>query len=142
MESRELRIGNLVSLRTPAQSPIKGYVVSIGKVSIIKQNKITVIFFNGPHHSLSIETYRPIKLDEKWLLEFGFDKQEYMRGYIGIDTCNINFILTEPNEFNEYYTFHFKSGSVQIFKKLKYVHQLQNLFYELYDQELILTKKP
>jgi len=71
-------------------------------------------------------------------LKFGFNK-EYQKGYIGIDVCNSDFVLTEPLKMGEWqtnYTFQFETGSVPKFKEIEYVHQLQNLFFYLSGEEL------
>ena len=86
------------------------------------------------------DVFTPIPLTEEWLLNFGFNK-EYQKGYIGIDVCNSDFVLTEPLKMGEWqtnYTFQFETGSVPKFKEIKYVHQLQNLFFCLCGEELIL----
>ena len=86
------------------------------------------------------DVFTPIPLTEEWLLKLGFDK-EYQKGYIGIDVCNSDFVLTEPLKMGEWqtnYTFQFETGSVPKFKEIKYVHQLQNLFFCLCGEELIL----
>ena len=81
----------------------------------------------------------PIPLTEEILLNFGFNK-EYQKGYIGIDVCNSDFVLTEPLKMGEWqtnYTFQFETGSIPKFKEIEYVHQLQNLFFALTNEELI-----
>ena len=86
------------------------------------------------------DVFTPIPLTEEWLLKFGFNK-EYQKGYIGIDVCNSDFVLTEPLKMGEWqtnYTFQFETGSVPKFKEIKYVHQLQNIYFALTGEELIL----
>ena len=80
----------------------------------------------------------PIPLTEEILLKFGFNK-EYQKGYIGIDVCNSDSVLTEPLKMGEWqtnYTFQFETGSVPKFKEIEYVHQLQNLYFALTGEEL------
>ena len=86
------------------------------------------------------DVFTPIPLTEEWLLKFGFNK-EYKKGYIGIDVFNSDFVLTEPLKMGEWqtnYTFQFETGSVPKFKEIKYVHQLQNIYFALTGEELIL----
>lgn len=81
--------------------------------------------------------YEPILLTEEWLLKLGFNK-EYRYGYIGIDVCDTDFVLTYPeamDEHLEHFSFEFEVG-VQKFKEIKYVHELQNLFHSLTGTEL------
>ena len=84
----------------------------------------------------------PIPLTEEILLNFGFNK-EYQKGYIGIDVCNSDFVLTEPLKMGEWqtnYTFQFETGSIPKFKEIEYVHQLQNIFFSLCGEELTFKK--
>ena len=86
------------------------------------------------------DVFTPIPLTEEWLLKFGFNK-EYKKGYIGIDVFNSDFVLTEPLKMGEWqtnYTFQFETGSVPKFKEIEHVHQLQNLYFALTGEELIL----
>ena len=82
--------------------------------------------------------FNPIPLTEEILLKFGFNK-EYQKGYIGIDVCTSDFVLTEPLKMGGWqtnYTFQFETGSIPKFKEIEYVHQLQNLFFSLCGEEL------
>ena len=139
MKANDLRIGNLVSLRTPCTSPKKGMKISIGEIIIIKKNKITVKFLDGFSHSLLLNTFRPIELSKDWLFRFNFSHSEFMKGYIGLETNNTSFILVEPNEFKDFYSFPFTIGGVQMNRKIEFVHELQNLYFALTNKELILN---
>lgn len=83
--------------------------------------------------------YEPIELNEKWLLNLGFNK-EYKDGYIGIDVGNTDFVLTYPKimgDFQNYFAFQFHSGGWAKFIEIKYVHELQNLFRSITGVELV-----
>tara|TARA_R110000822_G_scaffold233483_2_gene364915 strand:+ start:131 stop:478 length:348 start_codon:yes stop_codon:yes gene_type:complete len=74
------------------------------------------------------QLYKPIPLTEEWLLKFGFDIQlvEIVLG---------EFYLKKTENHFEYYC----NNRVQI----KYVHQLQNLYFALTSKELeIIYMKP
>jgi hypothetical protein len=84
------------------------------------------------------ESVKPIPLTEEWLLKFGFDKT--LNQYKTVTSINkgnsenIPFIvLYLDNEF-QYDDLRFRTN-------LKYVHQLQNLYFALTNEELKLTKK-
>lgn len=84
--------------------------------------------------------YRPIELTEEWLLKFGFNT-DYKPGYIGIDINNSDFVLTNPLKMGDWQTnfaFQFETGNVPKFKQIEYVHQLQNLYFALNGEELII----
>ena len=79
--------------------------------------------------------YRPIPLNEEWLRKFGFEKvgTNYQKGWLLLHgnnkTDTIDFLLNEPysGKFNA--------------TVLLYVHQLQNLYFALTCEELILKTK-
>ena len=85
--------------------------------------------------------YEPILLTEDWLVRFGF-KNPYDPAwfYLEINPLSRRFIVyVNPdnrgialfdNDDNEQYTYHIE---------LKYVHQLQNLYFALTGKELMLN---
>ena len=66
--------------------------------------------------------YKPIPLTEEWLFKFGFEK--------AYETCYQykDFILNDK----------FIMMDIDITIQLKYVHQLQNLYHALTDEELTI----
>lgn len=83
----------------------------------------------------------PVPLTEDWLRKLGFDDKEYKDGFIGIDVRHTDFVLTKPNikcesMTSKYYTFHCSYGGWPRFKSFKYLHDLQNFFYALYQEDL------
>ena len=66
--------------------------------------------------------YKPIPLTEEWLFKFGFEK--------AYETCYQykDFILNDK----------FIMMDIDITIQLKYVHQLQNLYHSLTDEELTI----
>ena len=135
MKATELRIGNLV------------WHIGLGEAKVGELRKDAIVLLNPKDDKgfkyepmNNFHRIEPIPLTEEWLLKFGFNK-EYQKGYIGIDVCNSDFVLTEPLKMGEWqtnYTFQFETGSVPKFKEIEYVHQLQNLYFALTGEELIL----
>ena len=88
----------------------------------------------------------PIALTEKWLFDLGFNSQ-YKKGWIGIDVRHSNgtttdFVLSYPQRMGMWQTFFaFEYDSFR-FVELKYVHQLQNLYFALTGSELVFSTKP
>lgn len=110
MKANDLMIGNIIL--NCANGPIE--ILNGEDVSIICDN---------------IHKYKPIPLTEEWLLKFGFEK-----GF------NEEPSIREKGWFNDYifigndlYFNHYE-GSV----KIKYVHQLQNLYYCLTGEQLTI----
>ena len=109
MEKKELRIGNLVS-----------WGLGVHEWEL----------YNYNDHDLDYA--KPIPLTEEWLLKFGFDEITPKYYVLNID---------ENNSFTYYYTFsggfwHFEFEGISI--KIKYVHQLQNLYFALTGEELTI----
>lgn len=75
-----------------------------------------------------------IPLTEEWLLKFGFEKDD---------------IEALSKDINSNCFMYFENGAVELLeaesqvalgKKIKYVHQLQNIYFALTNEELIYTK--
>jgi len=77
---------------------------------------------------LNLDLFTPIELTEEWLLKFAFEKiDDYTYEHVDEDY----WIWTLGH-----YSFNDSTYSIQIGKDLKYVHQLQNLYYALTGKEL------
>jgi hypothetical protein len=114
MTANEIRIGNLV------KSKLLG---TEHKVLGVYKNKI----WTDLQESWSdIEDFEPIPITEERLLRFGFENKEF-----SFDKGS--FFLMKRKSKKEYlYQAHTNRFQV------KYVHQLQNLFYSLKNQELCI----
>lgn len=132
MNAQELRIGNLVYYGVKVV-PIK----SIHTESILRAEVSVYIELNENlrHYCVNIDEVTPIPLTEQWLLDFGFEKTMAWTYAINLmGDIKLVYYLGEKG-----FSIGFKNYSD--FSNLKYVHQLQNLFYALTGQELELNKK-
>ena len=116
MKASELRIENLF---------IEEYSSTIIKVIGLEKNKIT---FSG----VFVDKWqaKPIALTEEWLIKFGFYKNDEL-------------FTIEWNEFS-FSIFDFDNGKFAInnsfnYVDINYVHQLQNLYFALTGEELIIN---
>ena len=146
MKSNELRIGNYVFLNNEIWSEYSKiplivtkldselselFPLSSGGVSIEHEDKLKNLQFNQYN-----EYIEPIPLTEKWLLKAGFVKvgMNYQKDWIllwtYLKTGEVHFVLNEPNSNKRHIT------------ELKYVHQLQNLYFALEGSEIIFSNKP
>jgi hypothetical protein len=134
MKATDLRIGNYVIFK------------SIQMVTLNQNGKYEN--YEEPHqlHQIQISSndfeyiekgqseYRPIPLTEEWLLKFGFERHhsDYSNSVIYIKDVPNN------NEFKwGVYPLELGSGFIiNKSKNLKYVHQLQNLYFALTEEEL------
>lgn len=127
MEIKELRIGNYV-------------IDNLGEILKI----------NGIRTESDLSHIRPIQLTEEWLLKYGFELYDYEPNSNIIN--NDDFIyLSYKNKLEGkgyYYTItntHYGSwqfcvkvvwAEELLIAELKYVHQLQNLYFALTNEEL------
>ena len=151
MESRELRIGNYVTedvLGISRVSDICQHVVMVEVNNLDIDNSIKIKTF-----TLNYSSITPILLTEDWLLKFGFTKHknrttkewEYFKAlpfdlvYITIDLNDGNKIIVDGKEFpcTPYVAFGHYGEGYKIHNSTK-VHQLQNLYFALTGEDLII----
>lgn len=126
IKTKELRIGNLIELRTNDDK-----LVGIEMVKKLEGEDF------GYGKLPNLDNY-PILLTEKWLFDFGFKKGDNKR----INDC-FYWIMVGSSEFS----INPNNGVVWIENKgnvfnnpalIEYVHQLQNLYFALTGEELII----
>ena len=114
MEAKDLRVGNIVR-----------YADNV----YLSASKVTEV---GDIIQYETDYYEPIPLTEEWLLKFGF-KEVIVDSWYSKLAKNKNTINIS------------KSGLVAInddkpIRAIEYVHQLQNLYFALTNEELTLIK--
>jgi hypothetical protein len=131
MKTTELRIGNLVGIKeTALHADGCNHSEAIFEIEEIKKD---VVQFKGYHANEYYTDLNPIPLTEQWLLDLGFEVERecYDKGRLSI-------LLADNN--NDYYKngrVFYKSWAIMEAQP-KYVHQLQNLYFTLTQEELIL----
>jgi hypothetical protein len=120
MKANELRIGNLVLS--------KNMPVEIEEISIK-----TVTYCFG---TFTLDYIEPIPFTEEWLLTFGFEKEDK---YVIIDDkCHDYRVYNLSNLwYNTARKLWWYNHEKLIDAKIDYVHQLQNLYFALTNEELI-----
>lgn len=120
MEEKQLRIGNLI------------HVERFGI-------NIPVIIERGSEiDNCKIDNYNPIPLTEEWLVRFGFawiDFEEENPEFLGF--IYRNEILFSSGKSTEFGIVRYKCKTIG-YVDIKYVHQLQNIYFALTGQELTL----
>lgn len=143
MKLTELRLSSLFypidrsnEVHLPIEKPFK--VCTIGfKVEAIPYDKVPAQVEKWTEFNPN--DLSPIPLTEKWLLEFGFNK-DYKKGYIGKDFSNQDFVLAEPfimGEWQNGYAFEFSAGGWSKYKEFNYVHELQNFYFAMTGNDLL-----
>ena len=114
LKATELRIGN--------------YFDNYGNIDTITPNELEALF-----ESEDRQWIKPILLTEEWLLKFGFAKIDHIAGYSF-------FSLKKKRGDNKPSISIFKTytsiGNNSSTKHCEYIHQLQNLYFALTEEEL------
>ena len=130
MEANELRIGNFVLLDIKQTLPF---------THNIKAKDIYDISI-GDNEEWTVE---PIPLTEEWLIKFGFDKRREQifknhwkdKFYIGFNYGRYS-LYQVGDVHNHWYLNHEFEKTKRITSIIRYVHQLQNLYFALTGKEL------
>jgi len=121
MEASELRIGNWY-LSTKFQTPV---ICEMGDFYEIYMRA------DGSSEYTVDDIFEPLPLTEEWLLKFGFEK---IGGYLwDCKKLGENRFLNNP-----FSPTHFEVRGFIPKSHIQYVHQLQNLYFALTGEELII----
>ena len=118
METKDLRIGNYVSYLGEPQE-----VLGMDKTQVYIKPFNFVLF-------LDIDEVEPIPITKEWLLNFRFEKKIGGDDMVYFNNNEVNIYLC--NDLNKFW-FELENGL-----EIKYVHQLQNLYFALTNEELKL----
>ena len=132
MEAREIRIGNYVSCPKSGQNPFR-----IDEIEVYRSG----LYLVGMGRDLNTHPatwygsdIKPIPLTEDWLIKFGFakdaDRNQYKKGWFRIcDTISQGLSFVDLDVFQ---------NDECVWVAVKYVHQLQNLYFALTGEELTI----
>ena len=118
MKARDLRIGNLIF-----DHECEPHYFEVEQISKYVGSELWIVYRKG---SVKTKTAEGIPLTEEWLLKFGFTFSDMIYSFDGFEILDLKQGL-------EFYNHDYPI-------KIKYVHQLQNLYYALTQTELTLTK--
>lgn len=123
MEATPLRIGNIVNYILFPNVPESAIHVVVSKIS-----DTHITFIDGDDKAYPIDDFSPSPLTEEWLLKFGFVK------VLDYPCFRLEGLQIEFNGFDSQWG----TGLLDEKTVIKYVHQLQNLFFALKGKELTL----
>ena len=124
MNAKELRTGNYVKIGEEHES-----YNCVGKT--IKWELSN--FYSLEKGYNNIEWFDSISLTEEWLLRFGFTPILCFDKPRTIKCLKQNFSIVSKND---YFDFRFNDFKLT---QIKYVHQLQNLYFSLTGEELVVS---
>lgn len=125
LKASDLRIGNKLLFL--------GDVVTFKNITEIREDGIFWIKTFEPKIESKNFHFKPIPLTEEWLLKFGLKKTEYKSQIIydsGLQ--NSTYIIIDENNSS-----YFMWGAY--LTSIKYVHELQNLYFALTGSELTVA---
>ena len=128
MKVEELRVGNFVSVARHESA-----------VKIIHPQWV---YIEGNLVNNSYDQVEPIPLTEKWLEGFGFENQD---DEIDYSEFEFNGVIIHGQGHYQQSPFLFRHESLHITDRqieIKYVHQLQNLYFALTGEDLTLRAAP
>jgi hypothetical protein len=135
MKSNELSVGNIVFVHGLHGERFMTVRAITDKGSLLDCKR--VIFFNEDNAQVGefLEHCHVIPLNENWLLNFGFKLYSDSQYRLKYELKEFEFIFPKIKEYHKK-GLYFKDIEI---KNVKYVHQLQNLYFFLTGEELILV---
>lgn len=128
MKASELRIGNYIYVPQRKSVEQIGGIEENGRFIL----KHYVSSFSG------IFCAEPIPLTEEWLVKFGFEYDENEDWFVLDAESGVSF--SHILEGTTLYFGRLESVWVDVLQEIKYVHQLQNLYFALTGEELTLQE--
>jgi hypothetical protein len=125
METKELRIGNYIHPLLDENE--------VAEICYISENDLGFERLSDKEYFQG-NAIKPIPLTEEWLLKFGFELEDD-KIYYHLDSYEDIYITKTSYSFSIYNATHFTN----IKQGIKHVHQLQNLYFALTNEELKLT---
>lgn len=128
MKSKELRIGNFIRYRDEWECEVQ----SLGYRFATHNKDLTEVLYDIRCGSDDIAEYNPIPLTGEWLLKCGFIR-EWDEDASWYEHSGFPIIGELCTSSNEEYVFDVDTDTLRI----RFVHQLQNLYFTLSGEELV-----
>ena len=137
MKATELRIGNYLMDDESDTLVVVSRIESIEYTNWNSGDEFNIVVLEYGTKERYLEgDFRPIPITEEWLLNLGFtlynkENPIMFKGVVFIEQRQKTLIGTQ------FFTFHFDGNTI----KIQYVHQLQNLYFALTNEELNLKSE-
>lgn len=129
MEVKELRIGNILQ-DIQYKSPMR--IVQFYGTSMFELDS-PYMDYTDYRCDADLNKYEPIPLTEEWLVKFGFTKDKNLFFH---DKCS--YIQSDAYNCGGGFGYCLNDEKID-FLHIKYVHQLQNLYFALTGEELTIN---
>ncbi len=128
MITDELRIGNLLARKRD------GIIIDVKEVLTNRISYVNPDLTRIKSIAADLNAFQGIELSEYWLLKFGFENHGYDFLFFTKDHFDVV-------GFDNSFCWNWKNLQTEVHSQIeiKYVHQLQNLFYALTGTELLTT---
>ena len=145
MKTTELRLGNFVGIKeTALHADGCNHLEAVFEIEEIKKY---VVQFKDYHAGEYYKDLKPIPLTEQWLLDFGFEEtieESFIKEFDGATL--IIFIINGVAELIYKHYSSYSENEIDVVNavcllSVEYVHQLQNLYSALTQEELILKER-
>ena len=131
MKTTDLRIGNFISINFGNRDD--GKIITVDGVSDCE-------IYNEEYGYSPCNEFKPIPLTEQWLLDFGFNQNIETQWYIHFDNMCLTLHGYSEQYIVEIHDMGIDESSIFLMS-IKYVHQFQNLYFALTQEELILKER-
>lgn len=125
-EILKYRLGNLIK---SGKGIYRIYAMSVKEVLAIQYISEQIGSEKSVYSTLNT-IYHDIPLTEEWLLKFGFERLFETGSTYSLGDFNVS-------DFGENGIFHY-----DVKQQIKYVHELQNLYFALTGSELVFSTEP
>lgn len=135
LKGTELRIGNWISYRGEKDLVVVSIQAPWGSVQT--ERYIGSGIYVG---SDDLRDYEPILITEEWLLRFGFEKDK--KGYWFSSAIISKGLIFSAIQIRELMSIRITGPFGLVSVKIKYVHQLQNIYHALTNEDLKSDSSP
>lgn len=140
MKASELRVGNYINFNVD-NNPATVIQILVGGISV-NNHTLEECSQAWGEWLVAEDQIKPIPLTEEWLLKFGFEKR-IVPGSNGLFDFYNNILLEYSFEISCFWLSNCYQNDHEILiqtQPLKYVHQLQNLYFCLTGKELEISE--
>lgn len=140
IDPKELRIGNLVNYKYIRSAPDE-LVYGEASILAIHENGFQFKKITGaPSLITDLGNFNPIPITPEWLERFGFEKIISPKGHENWVLYSLHHLAFVLSEITHFIGFTYYSYGTDHSLELKFVHQLQNLYFALTGHELTVKE--